>query len=217
MNVRLPFFYGWVIVAAAFITMGIGVNARTAFSLLLPPIIGEFGWDRGLVAGAFSFGFFVSAFFAPFVGRLMDQRGPLLVVEIGVILTALGLGLAAFAHEPWQFYGTLGFLVATGANFLGYGVQSQLIPRWFVRRRGLAIGIAFAGVGIGSIVLLPWMQIVIARDGWRDACLGLAIITGVVLIPLNLLLRKRPQDIGLHPDGDAAPISTQAGHAANIV
>ena len=61
---RLPIFYGWIIVAAAFVTMGIGVNARTAFSLLLPPIIDEFGWERGLVAGAFSFGFFVSAFFA---------------------------------------------------------------------------------------------------------------------------------------------------------
>src|SRR5262245_60271323 len=214
---RLPVFYGWIIVTAAFITMGIGVNARTAFSLLLPPIIDEFGWDRGLVAGAFSFGFFVSAFFAPFVGRLMDRRGPLLVVEIGVVLTALGLGLAAFARAPWQLYATLGVLVATGANFLGYGVQSQLIPHWFVRRRGFAIGIAFAGVGIASIVLLPWMQFLIARDGWRHACIALGVITAVVLIPLNLFLRKRPQDMGLYPDGDPAPAATQAGRAANIV
>src|SRR5689334_1492226 len=161
---RLTIFYGWSIVAAAFITMGIGVNARTAFSLLLPPIVDEFKWDRGLVAGAFSFGFFVSAFCAPFVGRMMDRRGPILVVEIGVVATALGLVLAAFAREPWQFYATLGVLVATGANFLGYGVQSQLIPHWFVRRRGFAIGIAFSGVGIASIVLLPWMQVMIARD-----------------------------------------------------
>jgi MFS family permease len=214
---RLPVFYGWIIVAAAFITMGIGVNARTAFSLLLPPIVDEFKWDRGLVAGAFSFGFFISAFFAPFVGRMMDHRGPRLVVEIGVVLTALGLGLAAFATEPWHFYLTLGFLVATGANFLGYGVQSQLIPRWFVRRRGLAIGIAFSGVGIGSVVLLPWLQTLIANDGWRSACIALAVITAVVLIPLNLLLRRRPQDVGLNPDGDAASANPQAVRAANVV
>jgi len=59
---RLPFFYGWVVVAVVFVTMGVGVNARTAFSLLFPPILQEFGWDRAITAGAFSFGFMVSAF-----------------------------------------------------------------------------------------------------------------------------------------------------------
>jgi hypothetical protein len=65
---RFPFYYGWVIVGAAFVTMAIGVNARTAFSLLLPPLLDEFGWDRGLAAGAFSFGFLVSAVMSPVVG-----------------------------------------------------------------------------------------------------------------------------------------------------
>ena len=73
---RLPFFYGWVIVAVAFVTMGIGVNARTAFSLLFPPILDEFGWERGVTAGAFSFGFLVSAVLSPSLGRLMDRARP---------------------------------------------------------------------------------------------------------------------------------------------
>ena len=199
--------------------MAIGVNARTAFSLLFPPIIDEFGWDRGVVAGVFSFGFFVSAFFAPFVGRLMDRRGPALVVEIGVIAdrararasrrSRASRGSSTRRSASWS---------ATAANFLGYGVQSQFIPHWFVRRRGLAIGIAFSGVGIGSIVLLPWLQLLIARDGWRSPAVALALITAVVLVPLNLLLRKRPQDIGLHPDGDAAPADVaRADRPANIV
>ena len=71
---RLPFFYGWMIVAVVFVTMAIGVNARTAFSLFFPPIIAEFGWDRGVTAGAFSFGFVVSAHHEP-VDRAAD--GPL--------------------------------------------------------------------------------------------------------------------------------------------
>src|SRR5256885_451422 len=109
-------------------------------------------------------------------------------------------------------------MVSAGANLLGYGVQSQFIPHWFVRRRGLAIGIAFAGVGAGSIILLPWMQILIARDGWRWACLAFALIAALLLFPLNLLLRKRPQEIGLHPDGDAAAApKTSSGHASNVV
>ena len=73
---RLPFFYGWLVVAVVFVTMGIGVNARTAFSLLFPPILDEFGWERGVTAGAFSFGFLVSAVLSPSLGRLMDRRRP---------------------------------------------------------------------------------------------------------------------------------------------
>jgi len=75
-RIRLPFFYGWVLVAVSFVTMAIGVNARTAFSLLFPPILDEFRWDRGITAGAFSFGFLISAVVTPCVGWLTDRRGP---------------------------------------------------------------------------------------------------------------------------------------------
>jgi MFS family permease len=81
---RLPFFYGWIIIAVTFVTMAIGVNARTAFSLLFPPILGELGWDRGVTAGAFSFGFVISAIASPLFGRLMDRLGPRSVMELGV-------------------------------------------------------------------------------------------------------------------------------------
>jgi MFS family permease len=77
---RLPFFCGWLLVAVGFITMAVGVNARTAFSLLFPQILNEFGWDRGVTAGAFSFGFLVSAVVTPCVGWLTDRRGPRLVI-----------------------------------------------------------------------------------------------------------------------------------------
>src|SRR4051794_6415921 len=95
--------------------MALGVNARTAFSLLFPPILDEFGWERGVTAGAFSFGFFVSALLSPALGRLMDRRGPRVVMELGVAATAAGLLLATFAREPWHFYATLGVLVGAGS------------------------------------------------------------------------------------------------------
>src|SRR5437899_1409293 len=116
--VRLPFYYGWLLVATAFITMGIGVNARTAFSLLFPPILGEFGWDRGVTAGAFSFGFLVSAVFSPLLGRLVDRRGPRLMVEMGVGLVGLGLLLATLVSRPRHLYLTLGVLVGGGRLLL---------------------------------------------------------------------------------------------------
>jgi MFS family permease len=117
---RLPVFYGWVVVAVVFVTMGIAVNARTAFSLLFPPILDEFGWERGMTAGAFSFGFIVSAILSPSLGKLMDRRGPLVVNELGVILIGSGLLLATLVHEPWQLYATLGMLVGGGSVCLGY-------------------------------------------------------------------------------------------------
>jgi MFS family permease len=200
--VSLPFFYGWVIVAVGFVTMAIAVNARTAFSLLFPPILDEYGWERGVTAGVFSFGFFVSAMLSPLVGRLMDRRGPRVVIEMGVVVMAAGLMLAPLARRPWHLYATLGALVGGGGNCLGYTGQSLFLPNWFVRRRGLAASLTFSGVGVGSIVLLPWLQSLIARAGWRAACWTLGLLVLGVLVPLNLLLKRSPADLGLQPDGD---------------
>jgi MFS family permease len=202
--VRLPFFYGWVIVAVAFVTMALGVNARTAFSLLFPPILDEFGWERGVIAGAFSFGFLVSAVLSPSLGRLMDRRGPRLVMELGVGLVAVGLLLAPLIQRPWHLYATLGVLVGGGSVCLAYTGQALYLPNWFVRRRGLAMSLAYSGVGVGSITILPWVQAVIGRAGWRSACWTLGLLVLGLLAPLNLLLRHRPQDLGLEPDGDRA-------------
>ena len=204
--------------AVAFVTMAIGVNARTAFSLLFPPILDEFGWERGVTAGAFSFGFLFSAFLSPLLGRLMDKHGPLLIIEAGVATMACGLLLAALVTRPWHLYLTLGVLVGGGSVCLGYTGQSLYLPNWFVRRRGLAMSIAFSGVGIGSIVLFPALQALIAQAGWRAACAAMGLMVLILLAPLNLLVRRRPEDLGLGPDGDRA-VTASAGAARhdNIV
>lgn len=214
---RLPFFYGWVVVGVVFLTMAICVNARTAFSLLFPPILDEFGWARGVTAGAFSFGFVVSAVLSPLLGRLMDRRGPRVVMEIGIAATAAGLLLATYAHEPWHIYLTLGMLVGAGTTFTGYTGQALFLTNWFVRRRGLAISIAFSGVGFGSIVMLPALQTFVERNGWRAGCTLLGVTALVVLVPLNLLLRRRPEEIGLSPDGDADTPATANARRVNVV
>lgn len=216
-SMRLPFFYGWIIIAVTFVTMAIGVNARTAFSLFFPPIIDEFGWERGVTAGAFSFGFLVSGAVSPLIGRMMDRFGPRAVMELGVGLMAGGLLLAPLTTQPWHLYLTIGVLVGTGSICLGYSGQSLFLPNWFSRRRGLAIGLAFAGVGLGSMTLLPWVQHMIEQTGWRTACTAMGVMVLVVLAPINLLLWKRPEDIGLRPDGDAAPSASSAKPTSNIV
>jgi len=212
----VPFFYGWVIIGVAFVTMAIGVTARTAFSLLLPPLIDEFGWNRGMTAGAFSFGFLVSAVLSPMVGRVMDRHGPRPVLLVGVGMLSLGLVLAPSISVPWQLYATLGVLVGGGANLMSYTAHSQFLPHWFVRRRALAISIAFSGVGVGGIVLLPWQQSVILHDGWRAACVAMALLVFLVVGPLGLLARGRPEEVGLLPDS-GAPASGAGRHGLVIV
>ncbi len=217
---RLPFFYGWIVVAVSFVTMAIGVNARTAFSLLFPPILTEFGWERGVTAGAFAFGFVVSMAFTPLLGKMMDGWGARFVMPFGVLLLCTGLGLGTLIRQPWHLYMTLGLLVAGGTVVVGYTGHSLFLPNWFVRRRGTAIGLAFSGVGIGSIVMLPWLQGVIVSAGWRAACWSLVVVLLVVCVPLNLALqRTRPEDIGLVPDGDeaAARKAATGAHADNVV
>lgn len=209
---RLPFFYGWVVVAIAFITLGIGTNTRTAFSLLFPPILAEFGWDRGQTAAAFSVGFVTATLYSPFLGLLMDRFGPRLVIPFSAILMSIGMMLATQISRPWHLHLTLGVLVGGGTLALSYMGHSLFLPQWFVRRRGLAIGIAYAGVGVGSIMLFPWIQHLISHSGWRTACWAMSIVLLVGVLPLNFFLqRRRPEDIGLAPDGVST--ANTAAHA----
>jgi MFS family permease len=219
---RLPFYYGWVVVAVAFVTMGIGVSTRTAFSLLYPPILAEFGWSHGATAGAFSVGFLGGAAIAPFLGAAMDRFGPRLVVPFGALLVSAGLLGSLVVTRPWQLYITLGLLVVGGSVVFSYIGHSMFLPNWFVKRRGLANGIAFSGVGVGAIVIFPWLQTLIVAAGWRQACLVLALLLLVLVLPLNFLFqRARPEAMGLLPDGEApgegAAGRQAAAHAAAVV
>lgn len=219
MLTRLPFYYGWVVVTIAFISMGIGVNTRTAFSLLYPPILEEFGWERGVTAAAFSLGFMASALYSPAIGWLMDRLGPRYVIALGSLLVAVGIILTTYINEPWHLYLTLGVLVVGGSISLSYIGHGAFLPNWFVRRRGLAIGVAFAGVGFGAIVLFPWLQTLIDTVGWREACWTMAILLMVLLIPLNLLFqRQKPEELGLLPDGDReSPEHPRSATPENVV
>jgi MFS family permease len=216
-SARLPFYYGWLIVGVAFVTMAIGVTGRTAFSLLLPPLIDEFGWERGLVAGAFSFGFLVSAVLSPMVGRVMDRRGPRVVIMTGVALMSAGLLLAPWVASPWQLYATLGVAVGGGANMMTYTTHSQFLPNWFVRQRGFAISIAFAGAGVGAIVLLPWLQGIILSEGWRASCVAMGLLVLLVIAPLTVLVRKSPAEVGQNPDGDGGSAHAAATNKAMTI
>jgi sugar phosphate permease len=214
---RKPLFYGWVVVAVAFATMAVAISARTGFSLLFPELIEEFGWDRGVTAGAFSIGFLASTAMLPLVGVMMDRFGPRIVIPFGAVLVASGFALTTLITTPLGLYLTFGLLAVNGSMAMSYIVHSMFLPKWFVRNRGLAVGVAFAGVGVGGIVLLPAMQYVIDIHGWRAACLAMAGLIFVVIIPLNAVFQRGdPADMGLSPDGGARRVRPGAEAEADV-
>src|SRR5262249_19780353 len=153
-------------------------------------------------------GFLISAIVTPAVGWLSDRRDPRLIIETGVLLMGGGLLLATLIKQPWELYLTLGALVGGGVNMLAYTAQSIYLVKWFARRRGLALAVAFSGFGVGSATMLPWLQQLISGLGWRTACWWLGWLVLVLLAPLNLLFRRNPEELGLNPDGAASVPAT---------
>jgi len=201
---RLPFFYGLDHRHRDVRHHGDRRQRPHVVFAVLSTIVDEFGWERGVTAGAFSFGFLVSGAVSPLIGRMMDRFGPRAVMELGVALMAGGLLLAPLTTRPWHLYLTIGVMVGSGSVCLGYSGQSLFLPngsiagaawRWpCIRRRWYRLHHPAA-----------MAQHMIEQTGWRTACTAIGIVVLVVLAPINLLLRKRPEDIGLRPDGDAAP------------
>jgi len=209
-------FYGWVIAVAAFSIVVLGYGMRYGFSVFYVYILQEFGWARANTAGAFSTALMVYGLSAPAVGYLVDRLGPRRVVPLGAIVLALGLGCLSQTKEIWHLYLFFGILVGLGISMVGNAPFIPVISNWFVRRRGTAMGIYFAGVA-GAPAVAPLVEYIISWVGWRNAYLVLAAIIVAVIIPVvTFVIRTRPQDKGLLPDGDtAAAGARQPGNASS--
>ena len=197
---KIPCYYGWVIVATSFLTLGIAFGVWYSFSVLYIAIINDFGWQRATTAGIFSL-FTISHYLCAFLtGWLIDRFGPRLVIPFGALWLAISLALLTRADNIWDFYLIYGIMAAVGVSLIGFVPHATFLPRWFSRRRGLAIGLAMAGVGVGMLTIPPFMQHLISQYGWRQAYLILAIIV-LFAIPINLFFQRRdPAQVGLLPD-----------------
>ena len=197
---KIPFYYGWVIVATSLITLGVAFGVWYSFSVLYIAIINDFSWSRATTAGIFSL-FTISHYLCAFLtGWLIDHFGPRLVIPVGALWLSLSLNLLTHARDLFDFYLVYGVMAAIGVSLIGFVPHSTFLPRWFSKRRGLAIGLAMAGVGVGMLTIPPLMQHLISLQGWRYAYRILSIIV-LLTIPINLFFQRRdPQQIGLSPD-----------------
>lgn len=206
-------YYGWTVVAIAFLTLSAALGTRASFAVLLVPVADSFGWGRGVTAGALSLQALMRALCSVPVGAALDRWPSRWVFAGAAAIAGIGLALAALAREPWQLYLTFGLLAGVGLAAFQINSQAVVIANWFVSRRGLAIGIVTAGIGLGMLVLVPTTQMVVSLAGWRAAFLGLAAVFVLGIVPLNILAqRDRPADgaPGLNaearrPASDASP------------
>jgi MFS family permease len=211
-----PFFYGWFIVALSFLATLVSAGIRAAPSVLIHPLEAEFGWSRTAIASAASLNLLLYGLAAPVGGWLLDRVGPRRVILGCLTAIAAGVAGAIFVRKLWQFIFLWGIVlgIATGVTpSLGASVAS----RWFVNRRGLALGIMSNANAAGQVIFLPLLMAVIVASGWRGALMLMAAAS-IVLIPAVLLwMRDNPADIGLEPyDSGRGNISqkTQGAYAS---
>ena len=202
-GIRTGLFWGWYVVMGAFLILAINYGARYSFGVFVKPMAAQYNWSRSAISAGMSIMVLAYGIGGIFAGRLADRIAPRWIITAGAILMATGLFLTALIREPWQFYVTYGVFGGFGAACLGVVVCNSSVGKWFVRKRGLAIGIASIGVGAGTMATVPLAGYVVKVYGWQ---MGFACIGGFVLIigvglSQWLMGRTKPEDYGLQPDG----------------
>jgi len=206
-------FYGWYIVAATFI-IGFYVVGIVfyGFTTIFKPIVEEFGWSYAQVSLAASLRGVESGLLAPVVGMLIDRWGPRRIVFAGGCMTAAGLFMLSHIQTLLGFYVSFA-LVATAMSTCTVTVLMTAVSNWFRRRVGLAMSIVSCGFGAGGLVVFMMARLVDAY-GWRFTVQGLALGILVIVLPLAMLLRHKPQQYGYLPDGNKTSVSTSTVNKA---
>ena len=195
------FFYGYVVTAAGFGIWFIGWGTFTpCFGVFFKPLLTEFGWTRAATTLAYSLSFMVQAAVAIVMGWLTDKLGPRVVLAVFGSFLGICYVLLSQITALWQFQITYGLVGGIGVSTITVPVMAT-VSRWFVKRRGLMIGIVQAGVSIGGFLFPPLAVWLIMGYGWRTAYEILGIIALVGIIGAGLFLRRDPRDVGQFPDG----------------
>jgi len=198
--VRGKLFHGWVVVGAGFLIGFVGIGSRYSYGIFLKSIEAEFAMSRGAASGVFSAYMLLCCVLAAVGGWALDRYGP---KRVGILLgtfTGLSLVLTSQARAPWQLFLTYSLLLALGTGPI-YGVVNTTASRWFLQRRGVAVGITSSGGGVGAIAIAPFATFLIAHYSWRTAFAVMGVLAAVAMIGSALLLIKDPRDAGHLPDG----------------
>ncbi len=193
--------YGWVMVLIAASALATHALIFFSFGVFLRPLTIEFGWERGALSAALSINMVIAGPLSILTGRLSDKYGPRLLVTANGLLTGMAFLLMSQISSLWQVYLIWGLLLAVAGSCLFIPVMST-IPRWFAEKKGIAIGIAVTGFGLGGVIAPPLAQWLISTYGWQQAYIILGLITLIIIAPLAQFMKHSPQRIGLKPYGE---------------
>ncbi len=202
-------YYGWWIVLASMLALMVASTFYwQGFGVFFLALQEEFSTSRAALSGAIALSQLEGGMLGPIGGMLVDRFGPRRMMIIGSTMMGAGFLLLSQIGSLLEFYLVFILVISVGMS-IGIRVPALVAPaNWFVRRRGIALGITISGGGLGGI-LIPWLGWLVASFGWRTAAVVAGLTIWAVAIPLARILRRRPEDYGLRPDGDG-PLSNAA-------
>ena len=207
----------WVVAAVAFLALVGAAGFRAAPSVLMLPLEQEFGWSITELSFAVTVNLLLYGLMAPFAAALMARFGMRAITSTALVLVAAGAGLSTLATAPWMLVLTWGVLIGLGTGSMALVFAATVADQWFVRRRGLVVGILTAGSATGQLAFLPFIAILVENAGWRQASL-LVAAGALIVVPLVLLfLRNRPADLGLTPFGAPGDFVAPPRPRGNVV
>jgi sugar phosphate permease len=205
--------YAWVVAAVTFVILIVTAGIRATPSVLMVPLEDEFGWQRSVISLAVAINIALFGLIGPFAASLMDRLGLRRVILGALALLTVAVALTTRMQSAWQLTLLWGILVGSGSGVTSMVLAAIVATRWFEARRGLVVGVLSAANATGQLIFLPQLARLIEAHGWRSATLAVSAAAGLIFVVVFVLMRDRPEDVGLLRYGQA-PGSSAAAPAA---
>lgn len=209
-------YYGYYLVVVAFVAQFVSAGSQNYITgPFLTPMTTELDWSRSEYQLSRTIGQFVMAGIGLYVGGLVDRKGGRLLMQVGAVVLGCSLFATSFVQTQWQWLLVNGLAVTTGAALIGNLVVNVTLSKWFVEKRGRVVGFSSMGVSLAGVFLVPAVTMLVDNVGWRSAWQVFGVAIFLTIFPVSFMMRRAPEDYGLHPDGkSSAEIARGAGRAA---